>query len=530
MPQKISALRLSRFYILALSGLAFLVVCTFAVLQYSVSQQREDATLINMSGNQRMLSQQISYWVMDLEFHRTDQSRKKLSDAASRLLKSHYFLTTHNPSVHQKMHDGSHHHQDIGVDFYHNETISSSRLSEGMNALYFDKRHKGMNGKAASLDDLIKSYVADVSDLLKAPENELVEKAEKIIGFYPDILIPLLNGVVTRYETESQDKIDRLILIDDIMLLLLLGAILASGFFIFRPMERKVQAYAKSLQDANQELEKRQSFDKLAALGELSGGIAHEINNALQPIVGLSDIILRRLQKMDEPKLVEYMSVIQNSGDHATKIVSGILAFARNQKNDFKIYSVFEIAKEATDFTHHLLPSTMTLHVSGLEKLRGAGEMFMKCDKTGLSQVITNLLKNASDSMEDTGELWFSVGVELVDIDTVTNHELMGSEFIVIRIIDSGSGMPKEVLDKIFDPFFTTKEEGKGTGLGLSVSYGIIKSHGGTILVESELGEGTEFIVILPLVNKDMHDSFLSDKKTEGSEALSDLEKGGDLL
>jgi two-component system cell cycle sensor histidine kinase/response regulator CckA len=154
----------------------------------------------------------------------------------------------------------------------------------------------------------------------------------------------------------------------------------------------------------------------------------------------------------------------------------------------------------------------------------------MKCDKTGLSQVITNLLKNASDSMEDTGELWFSVGVEPVEIDTVTNHELMGSEFIVIRIIDSGSGMPKEVLDKIFDPFFTTKEEGKGTGLGLSVSYGIIKSHGGTILVESELGEGTEFIVILPLVNKDMHDSFLSDKKTEGSEALSDLEKGGDLL
>lgn len=529
MPQRLSALRLSRSYILALSGLAFLVICTFAVLQYSVSLQREDATLINMSGNQRLLSQQIAYYVMDLKQNRTENTKERLSESTKKFLKSHYFLTAHNPDLPHSIDDSSHHHDAAAFNFHHNETISSARLSEDMNGLYFDKRYKDIKGEAASLDDLVKFYVADVSDLLKVPNAQISQKADRILGFYPDRLLPLLNQVVEQYSKESTNKINRLIFIDDLMLLLILAAILASGFFIFKPMERKVLDYAKNLHDANQELEKRQNFDKLAALGELSGGIAHEINNALQPIVGLSDIILRRLQKMDEPKLVEYMTVIQSSGDHATKIVSNILAFARNQKNDFEVYSVFEIAKEAINFANHLLPSSVTLHVSGLEKLEEVGEKFLKCDKTGLSQVITNLLKNASDAMADHGELWLSVNVEPVDVDVVTHHELMGSEFVVVRIIDSGSGMPQELLDKIFDPFFTTKEEGKGTGLGLSMSYGIIKSHGGTILVESEFGQGTEFIVILPLLDKDMHDSFLVDDAFEGRDA-SDVKIGEELL
>lgn len=296
-------------------------------------------------------------------------------------------------------------------------------------------------------------------------------------------------------------ELDELIVI--IISILIAGSVLAvRHIFSLNAALRKLEE-AQEIIDRS--IETKTQSDRLASLGQLAGGIAHEINNALQPIIGLSEVIARRLEGHDDPQLKEYMGIVSDSATHARNIVANILAFSRNQSTEFQICTTAEIIDNAVNFARHSLPPGLDITIYGAEKTN----MHINGDPTSLSQVIVNLLKNASDATGGKGHVRVKVALREPDQEFLTQYELQGTVFVELRIADNGCGIPPDNLAKIFDPFFSTKDEGKGTGLGLSVSFGIIRNHGGVLLVESEPGLGTEFTILLPLADKAMHDVFL---------------------
>jgi PAS domain S-box-containing protein len=246
------------------------------------------------------------------------------------------------------------------------------------------------------------------------------------------------------------------------------------------------------------ELERKQQ--NMMSIAKMAGGMAHEINNALQPILGLSETLLKKF-KEDEAYAsdTEMAKVIYDYADYARNIVSDMLAFTKQDAREDVEFDAISILKEVMVFAQDTAPETVKFEFSGVGfDVEQEGDLIIKADKTGLIQIFTNLVKNACHAMNDKGTI--RVNVDKVKIDSYTADNVVLGEHIKIALSDTGSGMNKETLEKVFEPFFSTKEIGKGTGLGLSVIYGIIKNWNGEIYVESEEGKGTTFFIYLPLV------------------------------
>lgn len=491
-------INLSRFYIVALLLVAVLVTFSHFLIQNEIDQQKNDPEIINMSGSQRMLSQRIAYLVIQLPgAENIELARQELIDAKNFMIELHSYLTGDEDSNHGQ------HTQQFEKEF---PFVVPKPLSHKMHELYFVEGI-AYEGQERSLDWLVKHYMREIDAVLAIPQAELSVDhpvLRHLVDFYPNFLLPYLNDVVAQYELESREKVESLSMIDNGVYVMILLTLLGIAIFIFHPMNKKVQAYAKDLEKVNSVLANAQQSQKLAALGELSGGIAHEINNALQPILGLSEIILKSLKDGGDKQTAEYMDVIYNSAKHARDIVSKILSFARNQSNDFQVYEVPQVLRDIIDGVEEAA-SVQDVIVSGYDSVDG---LHMSCDQTTLRQVIDNIIKNADDAMNNDGCVEIQIDLFAPDKSFLTEHELHGTDFIRIAIKDTGHGMSPGIIDRIFDPFFTTKDEGEGTGLGMSVSYGIIKAHGGVILVESEIRQGSVFTLVLPTVSKEMVDAF----------------------
>jgi two-component system NtrC family sensor kinase len=229
--------------------------------------------------------------------------------------------------------------------------------------------------------------------------------------------------------------------------------------------------------------------EKQSSIGRLAAGVAHEINNPLTGVLTFTHMLLRRKDINEEMR--SDLKTIARETERVRKIVKGLLDFSRQTRID----------PEPTDI-NHLAESTMALVknealVNGLnfEFKPQEGIPVHIVDRDQLQSVILNILINAFDATEPGGTVTISTGIGILAGKT-------GQKGIEISISDSGCGIPAENLDKLFDPFFTTKDVGDGTGLGLAVSYGIIERHGGTIRVQSKLGEGSTFIIWLPLEGK----------------------------
>lgn len=251
--------------------------------------------------------------------------------------------------------------------------------------------------------------------------------------------------------------------------------------------------------DATEKLRQRESEalarqERMAALGKLSGGMAHEINNALQPVLGLGDFVRSELESQGNDKHVGYMDLILSSAQHTKGIIENVLNYAREHNLEMESEPISKAVPEILNFVTDILQSTTAFEFEEIEQLESPRNQgySLYYSKTGLRQVFMNLIKNAAESVQEGGTVTIRIGI--------LNHTpATQTATLAIHVVDHGCGMDEETQKQIFQPFFTTKDVSEGTGLGLSSALGIVQMHKGTIRVESAPGKGSTFSVLLPI-------------------------------
>ncbi len=280
--------------------------------------------------------------------------------------------------------------------------------------------------------------------------------------------------------------------------------------------EKLVEIRTKELRLANEELKRTEAqlvhSEKMSSLGQMVAGLAHELNNPINFISGnidvmeeyvsdlkkgfdelqsLKTITPKELKGIDDQyefsfKLEDLKSIAQsvrNGCTRAADVITGLRTFSRLDEAELKETNIHQ----DIDMTLTLLKSQFKDRIT-IHKQYDDFKSF-KCFSSQLNQVYMNLLQNAIHAIKGEGDIWIST-------------KLIKDKELIISIKDSGQGIEEDKVSKIFDPFFTTKPVGEGTGLGLSVSYGIVQKHGGRIEVQSKVGEGALFRIVLPIVKE----------------------------
>jgi two-component system cell cycle sensor histidine kinase/response regulator CckA len=249
--------------------------------------------------------------------------------------------------------------------------------------------------------------------------------------------------------------------------------------------------FLDATEQKNLEVQFAQS-QKMQAVGQLAGGIAHDFNNLLTAMIGFCDLLLVRHQPGEE-SFADIMQIKQNAS-RAANLVRQLLAFSRQQTLRPQVLDITDVLADLRNLLSRLIGEKIELRM-----LHGREIGPVKVDRGQFEQVIINLAVNARDAMEQGGSLTIRTANITAGDSMMLGHELMPpGEYVMIEVVDTGKGIPKEIMGKIFEPFFTTKEVGAGTGLGLSTVYGIVKQTGGFIFPESETGRGATFRIYLP--------------------------------
>ncbi len=248
-------------------------------------------------------------------------------------------------------------------------------------------------------------------------------------------------------------------------------------------LEKKVQEKTEAIHRAQQQLI---HSEKLASLGRMAAGVAHEINSPLTGIVTFGHLLQKKFPEGTENR--EDIDIIIDQANRCSNIIKGLLGFARASTADKArtnindvLNSTLNIVKNKADFFNINLTTDLD------PSLR-----MVKADAPQLQQVFLNMIVNAADACEGKGSITIAT----------SNVKDNGNDYVRIEFRDTGYGIKDEDLEKIFEPFFTTKPVGKGTGLGLAVSHGIIQEHGGRITIKTKIGEGTSFFILLPAMQE----------------------------
>lgn len=232
---------------------------------------------------------------------------------------------------------------------------------------------------------------------------------------------------------------------------------------------------------------------KMQAVGQLAGGVAHDFNNLLTAISGHCDLLLLRHDQSD-PNYGDLVQINQNA-NRAAALVSQLLAFSRKQTLRPETLDLRDTISDLIHLLNRLVGEKVRLVLSHDPVLKP-----VCADKRQLEQVLMNLVVNARDAMPDGGEIRIETEVLALERPfTRDRATVQPGEYVTVKVIDTGVGIPADKLQKVFEPFYTTKRTGEGTGLGLSTVYGIVKQTGGFIFVDSVQGKGTEFTVLLPV-------------------------------
>ena len=238
-----------------------------------------------------------------------------------------------------------------------------------------------------------------------------------------------------------------------------------------------------------------QQSQKLEAIGQLAGGVAHDFNNMLTAIIGYTDLSLRRVG-LENP-IRRNLEETKKAAERAASLVRQLLAFSRKQILEPKVLDLNDVVKDLHKMLKRLIGENITLDTRLDE---GLGSV--KADPCQVEQIIMNLVVNARDAMPRGGRVTIETTNTTLDANSDLEHvSVKPGEYVMLTVSDTGSGMDQATLGRIFEPFFTTKDLGKGTGLGLSTVYGIVKQSGGNIWVYSEPGMGTVFKVYLPRID-----------------------------
>ena len=245
----------------------------------------------------------------------------------------------------------------------------------------------------------------------------------------------------------------------------------------FESLVTSLNTMFKELNKRNKELVQAQ---KLASLGRLTSGVAHELNNPLNNISTSVQILIEELEDDDLEYKKELLIGAEKEVERSKEIVRSLLEFARERSHTLKQAYFKDLVNNAIKRVKSQVPENITLTADVPDDIYGNFSVL------GIERVLINLIINAVQAMKNGGEI------------TVKACKQESNSGFCFQVIDTGEGIPNEIISKIFDPFFTTKEVGKGTGLGLSIIYGIIEQHGGKIKVSSEVGKGTTFICFLP--------------------------------
>ncbi|MGI2336511.1 MAG: hybrid sensor histidine kinase/response regulator [Dehalogenimonas sp.] len=245
---------------------------------------------------------------------------------------------------------------------------------------------------------------------------------------------------------------------------------------------RDISRRKKSEAELQQLRDKTESFSRLAAVGEMAAGIAHEINNPLTGVIGFSELLKDRKDLPED--VVQSLQIINSGSTRVKEIVKRMLTFARQSKPEKTSTSITELIENTLELRSYVLSTSNIVVV----RYYAHDLPWVTVDAGQLQQVFLNLIVNAEYAMKRAHDK----GILTIKTERLDGH-------IRISITDDGPGMSNEIKTKLFRPFFTTKDPGEGTGLGLAISFGIIQEHSGTIEVESELGQGTTFIIELPI-------------------------------
>ena len=235
---------------------------------------------------------------------------------------------------------------------------------------------------------------------------------------------------------------------------------------------------------------------KMEAVGQLAGGVAHDFNNILTAIVGYADLLATEFDPTD--RRLEDLEEIRKSARRAAALTRQLLAFSRKQVLEPRVLDINEVVQNMDKMLRSLISESIRLETHYAPNLSS-----VRADPNQIEQVIMNLAINARDAMPEGGTLTIETGNATLDEDYALRHlSVMPGAYVMLAVSDTGCGMDEDTKARIFEPFFTTKEKGKGTGLGLSTVYGIVKQHGGNIWLYSEPGKGSTFKVYLPAVQE----------------------------
>jgi signal transduction histidine kinase/CheY-like chemotaxis protein len=257
-------------------------------------------------------------------------------------------------------------------------------------------------------------------------------------------------------------------------------------------MKALVEEKDRLLDDKNAADQKLHQAQKMEAVGQLTGGIAHDLNNLLTVITGTIEILAEAVA--DRPELVAITKMIDDAAARGADLTQRLLAFARKQPLRPVEVDVNSLVIETTN----LLRSTLGEHIEVHLGLAGDASRAL-IDPSQLTNAILNLALNARDAMPEGGKLTIETcNVVLDETYASANGEVTPGNYVLVAVADSGHGIPAEILDKVFEPFFTTKDIDKGSGLGLSMVYGFVKQSNGHIKIYSEQGVGTTVRIYLP--------------------------------
>ncbi|OGK08405.1 MAG: hypothetical protein A2W80_10100 [Candidatus Riflebacteria bacterium GWC2_50_8] len=268
------------------------------------------------------------------------------------------------------------------------------------------------------------------------------------------------------------------------------------------------------VQDTTEKLrlnEQLQHAQKMEAIGQLAGGVAHDYNNMLGVILGYAELALDSVDKESPPH--EYLSEIHKAALRSAEITGQLLAFARKQTIAPRILDMNETIDGMLKMLRRLIGEAISL-----TWVPGSGPLAVKMDPTQISQILANLCVNARDAMSGAGKLLIETTAVAFDEDYCSDHPgTLTGDYVQLSVSDDGCGIDAAAKDKIFEPFFTTKAVGQGTGLGLATVFGIVKQNHGFINVYSEIEQGTTFKIYIPMY--DIHHTQML--KSQGSKPVA---------